>query len=85
MTLSAHCSGRSPNASLADHLLLPRVPEESLNTGVLARHLALSLLQLDHRVTVVTPNKPVGIALDPSLKRCGCLVQVDPGDGRLWT
>jgi glycosyltransferase involved in cell wall biosynthesis len=46
----------------------PRVPEESLNAGVLARDLALSLLQLGHRVTVVTPNKPGGIALDPGLE-----------------
>jgi glycosyltransferase involved in cell wall biosynthesis len=46
----------------------PRAPEESLNAGVLARDLALSLLQLGHRVTVVTPNRPGGIVLDPGLE-----------------
>jgi glycosyltransferase involved in cell wall biosynthesis len=45
----------------------PRIPEESLNAGVLARDLALSLRELGHRITVVTPDKPGGIVLDPGL------------------
>lgn len=46
----------------------PRAPEESVNAGVLARDLALSLRQLGHRVTVVTPEKLGGIVLDPGLE-----------------
>lgn len=46
----------------------PRRPDESVNAGVVARDVALSLSEVGHRVTVVTPAKPGGIAFDPALQ-----------------
>ncbi|HEX9886653.1 MAG TPA: glycosyltransferase [Longimicrobiales bacterium] len=45
----------------------PRHPEESVNAGVIARDLALSLAEQGHEITVVTPRKPGGTEFDPVL------------------
>lgn len=45
----------------------PRWPGESVNAGVLARDLSLTLARLGHEITVVTPEKPGGITFDDDL------------------
>lgn len=45
----------------------PRRPDESINAGVLARDLALTLSDLGHDVSVIAPEKPGGIEFDASL------------------
>ena len=45
----------------------PREPQESINAGVLARDLALSIASRGHDVTVVTPDKPGGVVFDDEL------------------
>jgi glycosyltransferase involved in cell wall biosynthesis len=45
----------------------PREPRESINAGVLARDLALTVASRGHDVTVVTPEKPGGVVFDDGL------------------
>lgn len=47
----------------------PRNPTESINAGVVARDLALTLAADGHRVSIITPDKPGGVEFDRSL--CG--------------
>lgn len=46
----------------------PTAPHESVNAGVLARDLALSLSRRGHEVHVITPTKPGGVTFDPELR-----------------
>ena len=46
----------------------PTSPRESINAGVLSRHLAISLRDRGHKVSVVTPEKPTPTRFDEGLE-----------------
>jgi glycosyltransferase involved in cell wall biosynthesis len=46
----------------------PTKPQQSINAGVLARDLALLLLNAAHEVTLITPAKSARIEFDPGLR-----------------
>jgi glycosyltransferase involved in cell wall biosynthesis len=46
----------------------PASPEQSINAGVLARDLALSLADAGHELSVVTPAKPEPVRFDAALR-----------------